>query len=106
MDNIQFLKSVQVRTTYLTLLLFFAIVAVFKKAIAYSVPFSTPARILILVSGVLSLLYHCHTAVELWSHREAAGINAPYKKRLFWLYSLLHGFLVVYAAIITWCAVA
>jgi len=105
MNQLQFMKDVQVRTTHLCLLLYFGIAALFRIG-EKSLPcgFVQIARIAIVIAGILAILYHVHTTIEFPKRREEEGI--PKQTFLTLIYAILHFALVVLGGIVAFMITA
>lgn len=103
-DNIKFVKELQLTTSYYTLLLFFAIIALYKipgvnctnlKSIV------TETYWVIGILAVFSLFYQFHIAIALWKYREEGEINKKCKKISLVFYTACFVVLIGLVAFIT-----
>lgn len=105
-DDIKFAKGVQLSTTYYTLLLFFAIIALFKipgRDLTEIVPWTYCIVVLI---TIFSLIYQIHTAISLWQYRDRLKINYTSKKVLLPIYTIFHIVLILLTAFITYTIIS
>lgn len=79
-DNIKFVKELQLTTSYYTLLLFFAIIALFKILGTNLKNIVTETYWIVGILTIFSLVYQIHIAVALWEYRNKRGINTREKK--------------------------
>ncbi len=103
MDQIQFMKGVQIRTTYLSLLLYFGISALFRFGGEIPPRLACTAKITIFIAGVLGALYHIHTFIELIKRRKKEEIAKQIPLAL--IYTILHIMLIVLGGTIALMAI-
>ena len=79
-DNIKFEKNLQLNACYYTLLLFFAIIALFKVPGADLKSIVTQIYWLVGSVAVFASFYQIHIAVGIWKFRNKTGTNNREKK--------------------------
>ena len=100
-DNIKFVKELQLTTSYYTLLLFFAIIALFKIPGTNLKNIVTETYFIIVILTVFSLFYQIHIAIALWKYREKGEINKKCKKISLIFYTACFVVLIGLVAFIT-----
>ena len=82
-DNIKFEKDLQLTTCYYTVLLFFAIIALFKIPGINLTNFKCVVIITYIMVGILTdfaVFYQFHIAYNIWKFRDKTGTNNREKK--------------------------
>lgn len=100
-DNIRFEKELQLTTSYYALLLFFAIIALFKIPGTNLKSIVTETYLTIGILTVFSLFYQIHIAKALWEYREKGKINTEGKKISLIFYTACFVALIILVALIT-----
>lgn len=100
-DNIKFVKDLQLTTSYYTLLLFFAIIALFKIPGTNLKNIVTETYSIIAILTVFSLFYQIHITIALWKYREKVKINKTSKKISLIFYTTCFVALIGLVAFIT-----
>jgi ABC-type phosphate/phosphonate transport system permease subunit len=100
-DDIKFVKELQLTSSYYTLLLFFAIIALFKIPGTNLKNIVTEAYWIVGVLTIFSLFYQIHIAVALWKYRNRGEINTTSKKMSSVFYTTCFIVLIVLVSCIT-----
>ena len=100
-DNIKFEKDLQLTACYYTLLLFFAVIALFKVPGANLKSIVTETYWLIGIVTFFALVYQIHLAYGMWKFRDKTKTNSCGKKILLFFYTGCFVSLIVLVAFIT-----
>lgn len=100
-DNIKFEKDLQLRACYYTLLLFFAIIALFKVPGASLKNIVTEAYWIVGIVTVFALFYQIHIAYRMWKFRDETKTNIREKKMSLVFYTICFMALIGFVSFIT-----